>query len=186
MKANLQDTKTAPRCVVLIASPTAGVRSQWTQALKDMYTVLDVGERGSLDRSLADLKPDVLLLDLALHRLGHQLGHLVVDGHASGAKKQADSVFGKITLQFFQNRHRRVITVPDAKNQLIVRIILAAETRVVFVCFGVQSPDGLQIADRRQKVGIPRQAGLRAPKKTPRAIQNQQVIDKGRGSDGKK
>src|SRR2546422_11659737 len=70
MKANLQDTKTAPRCVVLIASPTATVRSQWTQALKDMYTVLDVGEGGSLDRSLADLKPDILLLDLALHRLG--------------------------------------------------------------------------------------------------------------------
>src|SRR6266436_7983825 len=70
MKGNLQDTKTAPRCVVLIATPTAGVRAQWTQALKDMYTVLDVGERDSLDRSLADLKPDVLLLDLALHRLG--------------------------------------------------------------------------------------------------------------------
>src|SRR6267143_1655777 len=70
MKGNLQDTRTAPRCVVLIATPTAEVRSQWTLALKDMYTVLDVGERGSLDRSLADLKPDVLLLDLALHRLG--------------------------------------------------------------------------------------------------------------------
>src|SRR5712691_703378 len=70
MKGNLQDTKTAPRCVVLIATPTAAVRSQWTLALKDMYTVLDVGERGSLDRSLADLKPDILLLDLALHRLG--------------------------------------------------------------------------------------------------------------------
>ena len=55
--------------MVLIATPTARVRSQWTQALKDMYTVLDVGERGSLDRSLADLKPDILLLDLALHRL---------------------------------------------------------------------------------------------------------------------
>src|SRR5437667_162790 len=48
----------------------SGARGQWTQALKDVYTVLDVGERGSLDRSLADLKPDVLLLDLALHRLG--------------------------------------------------------------------------------------------------------------------
>jgi len=70
VKGNLQDTKTAPRCVVLIATPTAAVRSQWTLALKDMYTVLDVGERGSLDRSLADLKPDILLLDLALHRLG--------------------------------------------------------------------------------------------------------------------
>src|SRR6266513_3149590 len=70
MKSHLQDAKTAPCCGVLIATLTASVRSQWTQALKDTYTVLDVGERGSLDRSLVDLKPDILLLDLALHRLG--------------------------------------------------------------------------------------------------------------------
>lgn len=70
VKGNLQNTKTAPRCVVLIATPTASARKQWTQALEGMCTVLAVGERGSLDRSLADLKPDILLLDLALHRLG--------------------------------------------------------------------------------------------------------------------
>src|SRR2546430_7004110 len=93
MKANLQDTKTAPRCVVLIASPTAGVRSQWTQALKDMYTVLDVGERGSLDRSLADLKPDVLLLDLALHRLGGlEGGQARSEEHTSELQSQSNLV----------------------------------------------------------------------------------------------
>jgi DNA-binding NarL/FixJ family response regulator len=56
--------------VVLIATPTASAREQWTQALEGMCTVLAVAERDSLDRSLADLKPDILLLDLALHRLG--------------------------------------------------------------------------------------------------------------------
>ena len=70
MKGNLQNTKTAPRCVVLIATPTASARKQWTEALEGMCTILAVAERGSLDRCLADLKPDILLLDLALHRLG--------------------------------------------------------------------------------------------------------------------
>ena len=66
----MQNPKIATRCVVLIATPTASARKQWTQALEGMCTVLAVAERGSLDRSLADLKPDILLLDLALHRLG--------------------------------------------------------------------------------------------------------------------
>jgi len=70
VKGDLQNTKTAPRCVVLIATPTASARKQWTEALEGMCTILAVAERGSLDRCLADLKPDILLLDLALHRLG--------------------------------------------------------------------------------------------------------------------
>jgi DNA-binding NarL/FixJ family response regulator len=78
VKGHLDNSKTVTRSVVLIATPTARVRSQWTQALKDMCTVLAVGERGSLDRSLADLKPDILLLDLALHRLGGIEGVLAI------------------------------------------------------------------------------------------------------------
>jgi two-component system nitrate/nitrite response regulator NarL len=70
VKDNTQNSKTEPRSVVLIATPTASVLKQWTQALEGMCTVLAVAERGSLERSLADLKPDILLLDLALHRLG--------------------------------------------------------------------------------------------------------------------
>ena len=70
MKGKLQKPKTGPRCVVLIATQTASARKQWTQALEGVGTVLAVAERASLDRSLADLEPDILLLDLALHRLG--------------------------------------------------------------------------------------------------------------------
>jgi len=61
---------TATRSVVLIATPTARARRQWTHAIEDMCTVLAVADRRSLDRSIADLKPDILLLDLALRRLG--------------------------------------------------------------------------------------------------------------------
>ena len=70
MKRNLPHSNSATRSVVLIAAPTARARKQWTHAIKDMCTVLAVSDRGSLDRSIADLKPDILLLDLALRRLG--------------------------------------------------------------------------------------------------------------------
>jgi DNA-binding NarL/FixJ family response regulator len=60
----------AARPVVLIATPTAKARRQWCQALEAGYSVLTVADRGSLERSITDLTPAVLLLDLALHRLG--------------------------------------------------------------------------------------------------------------------
>src|SRR2546430_9692162 len=135
-------------------------------------THLLVTQWGDDRAQVVRLDPDVTVADdqkLALRFLHHphQLGHLVVDSDAFGTKKQADSAFGEITYQFFQNRHRRVITISDAKNQLIVRIILLAETRVVFSCFGSQSPDSFQIPDRRDKVRIPGPAVLRATEKTP-------------------
>lgn len=46
------------------------MRRQWCQALETGYSVLTVADRGSLERSITDLRPAVLLLDLALHRLG--------------------------------------------------------------------------------------------------------------------
>jgi two-component system nitrate/nitrite response regulator NarL len=55
---------------VLIASPIAGVRTQWTEALKDKFVSDEVAERTSLERGMANLKPSVLLLDLALPGLG--------------------------------------------------------------------------------------------------------------------
>jgi two-component system NarL family response regulator len=58
------------RPLVLIATPTAKARRQWCQALETEYSVLTVADRGSLERSITDLRPAVLLLDFALHRLG--------------------------------------------------------------------------------------------------------------------
>lgn len=56
--------------VVLIASPIAGVRSQWSEALEERFPLYEVAERASLERSMASLKPAILLLDLALPGLG--------------------------------------------------------------------------------------------------------------------
>lgn len=55
---------------VLIASPIAGVRAQWVEALKDKFAFDEVAERASLERGMANLKPSALLLDLALPGLG--------------------------------------------------------------------------------------------------------------------
>lgn len=56
--------------VVLIASPIAGVRSQWSDGLEDRFPLYEVAERASLERSMTSLKPAILLLDLALPGLG--------------------------------------------------------------------------------------------------------------------
>ena len=56
--------------VVLIASPIAGVRGQWAQGLQEKFPLYEVAERSALERSMANLKPAVLLLDLALPGLG--------------------------------------------------------------------------------------------------------------------
>lgn len=56
--------------VVLIASPIAGVRGQWATGLQDRFPLYEVAERSSLERSMANLKPAVVLLDLALPGLG--------------------------------------------------------------------------------------------------------------------
>jgi len=56
--------------VVLIASPIAGVRAQWNQGLQEKFPVYEAAERSALDKSMANLKPAILLLDLALPGLG--------------------------------------------------------------------------------------------------------------------
>jgi two-component system, NarL family, nitrate/nitrite response regulator NarL len=56
--------------VVLIASPIAGVRGLWAAGLQDRFPLYEVAERAALERSMANLKPSVLLLDLALPGLG--------------------------------------------------------------------------------------------------------------------
>jgi DNA-binding NarL/FixJ family response regulator len=56
--------------MVLIASPKEGVRKRWRQALERITAVQEVATRAALERSLADLTPAVLLLDLAIPQLG--------------------------------------------------------------------------------------------------------------------
>ena len=52
--------------ILLIASPIARLRRRWRQALKAGFAVHDVAQRPALERSMGNLKPAILLLDLAL------------------------------------------------------------------------------------------------------------------------
>jgi len=56
--------------MVLIASPKEGVRRRWRQALERTTAVQEVATLAALERSLANLTPAILLLDLALPDLG--------------------------------------------------------------------------------------------------------------------
>ena len=62
--------RVASASVVLIASPIAGVRAQWSGGLQEKFPVYEAAERSSLDKGMANLKPAILLLDLALPGLG--------------------------------------------------------------------------------------------------------------------
>ena len=56
--------------MILIASPNPGVRRRWRQALQGGSAIHEVATRAALERSLANRKPAILLLDLALPLLG--------------------------------------------------------------------------------------------------------------------
>ncbi len=69
LRKSLARSDRAP-LVVLIASPTAGIRRRWGQGLTGNLAIHEVTGRAVMERDLAALKPAILLLDLALSRLG--------------------------------------------------------------------------------------------------------------------
>lgn len=60
--------------MVIIASPKVRVRRRWKQALQGMAAIEEVTARAALERSMTNLKPAILLLDLALPTLGGVVG----------------------------------------------------------------------------------------------------------------
>jgi two-component system, NarL family, nitrate/nitrite response regulator NarL len=69
-EASFMSDKQRAASVVLLASPIAGLRGQWSQGLAEKFPVYEVAERSALEHSMANLKPAALLLDLALPGLG--------------------------------------------------------------------------------------------------------------------
>ena len=67
---NTTASATTPRSVILIASPDAQLRARWRRILRGRFLAYEAGDKREFDHALTNLKPAVLLLDLALHRLG--------------------------------------------------------------------------------------------------------------------
>ena len=55
--------------MVLIASATASVRRRWSRGLQGSFPTHEVADRKALEWTMANQKPDVLLLDLSLPQL---------------------------------------------------------------------------------------------------------------------
>jgi len=62
------------KATLLIASAEAESRERWGGSLKEEFSVSEVAKRGTLEQVMASLRPDVLVLDLALPRLGRLRG----------------------------------------------------------------------------------------------------------------
>ena len=58
------------RVTVLLASAATDKRRRWGQRLRSAFAILEVSDRTALERTMRDLEPRVLLLDLGLPGLG--------------------------------------------------------------------------------------------------------------------
>ena len=72
----------------------------------------------------------------------NQLRHFVVDAAAPRTIKHSNATLRKIPNQLLKNRDGGIVLITNAKNQLVVRIILPAIAGEVLIRLGVQAPDG--------------------------------------------
>jgi DNA-binding NarL/FixJ family response regulator len=56
----------ARKAVLVMASPLAETRRRWIQQLREAFAIYAVTERAALEYVMANLKPDILLIDLTL------------------------------------------------------------------------------------------------------------------------
>jgi two-component system, NarL family, nitrate/nitrite response regulator NarL len=62
------------KATIVIASAVAESRARWRSGLEETFDVSEVVERRTLEKAAASLKPDVLVIDLALPQLGRVHG----------------------------------------------------------------------------------------------------------------
>jgi two-component system NarL family response regulator len=62
----VQRARPAREATIVIACPSAEGSRQWVQALQGQFAICEVAERKALERVVANLKPDVLIVDLTL------------------------------------------------------------------------------------------------------------------------
>ena len=62
----VQLARSAKEATIVMACPMVGGYGHWVQALQEKFAICEVAERRALERVVANLKPDVLVVDLAL------------------------------------------------------------------------------------------------------------------------
>ncbi len=69
-KGIAQSARLPRQATLVIASVLAGSRRRWSRTLGEAFVVCEVADRKTLEQIIADLKPDVAVVDLALPGLG--------------------------------------------------------------------------------------------------------------------
>jgi len=64
----------AAKTSLVIASPVVESRRRWGRKLQEAFAICEVAERRALEQVTANLRPDVLILDLTLPNLGRVRG----------------------------------------------------------------------------------------------------------------
>src|SRR6202021_3267372 len=73
-----------------------------------------------------------------------------------------------------------------AKNDFVIGIILAAETGVIFVGFGVETFHGAEASDGRCEIRVRCEGATRRVEITDSAVEGEQVVDEGDGGEEQK
>ena len=110
----------------------------------------DGAQEAGFDADVAVADEEEIVARFAGHAA--KLVDLVACAERLGTDQQANRTLRKIARSVFDGGNRGIALVGNAKKNFEFGIILAAETRKVFVCFAVEAANGFQDADGRREI----------------------------------
>ena len=135
--------KTSSKCLCAGGHLEAGYRSDSR-----------IGERSNYSSQVIGANSDITVAhdDYFVLGFSDQASHFcdfVVQGAAARTKQNSYLALREFTNEFFQSRNHRIIGVPDAEENFVVRIILTAIAGEVLLSLGIKPPDRFQNTHRR-------------------------------------
>lgn len=172
--------------MLLIASPSPEVRRQWRQALQGVGAIREVASWSALEQSLASLRPGVLLLDLALPKLGGAGGLSAVRRLSRPTKvvlltRSPDEEEAILALK----EGARGYCHTDIPSTLLKKAIEMVEKGEIWIGRNIIPPllgELVSLTERRRKVSLAK-SGWRLGRLTPRQREIADLI--GRGASNK-
>jgi hypothetical protein len=115
----------------------------------------------------------------------NQLGDFVIGSRGAGAVEHSYAALGKVALDFFDHRQHGIVSIPNAEENFVVRIVLPAKCREILVGVGIKSAKRLEDAHRRRESGIRCAVWWREGEKSPGAVNDDEVVGQRTNGDEK-
>ncbi len=115
-----------------------------------------------------------------------ELRDFVVGCDPAGAEQHTNLALREVAHHLLNHRQYWIGAVPHTKQNFVFRVVLPAEADQILIGVRIESPHRLQNAYRRRKTGGSSPWSRGDDKKTPGAVNGDQVINKRNCSDQKK